>query len=94
VRYEAARRELRVYVDGSVSGCTQVSNGIPMGSGEVAVGASYSASRYQNSYVGSLDSLHLYGRALSDAELCRAAHRTSCNTRCPDSGGRDPRDSE
>jgi hypothetical protein len=87
-RYEAARHELRVYIDGSVSGCTDVSGGIPAGGpGELAIGASYNASTYQNSYVGSLDSRHVYGRALSDAELCSAAQKTACTTRCPDQGG-------
>ncbi|HEY0477379.1 MAG TPA: LamG domain-containing protein [Kofleriaceae bacterium] len=90
-RFDAAH-ELRIYVDGSVSGCTQLPGGIPTGgAGEIAIGASYSASTYQNSYVGSLDNVHLFASALADADLCRAAHKTSCNTRCPEDGGRDPR---
>jgi hypothetical protein len=88
-RYDTTAHELRVYIDGDVSGCAPVPGGIPTpGSNGLAIGASYGADgMYQNSYVGGLDGLHLYARARSDAELCTAARRTSCNTQCPDQGG-------
>ena len=87
-RYDTALRQLRIYVDGNVSGCTSVPTGIPStGTSGLAIGANYGPGGFRDSFVGNLDGLHLYARALGDAEICRAAGRTTCNATCPGGGG-------
>jgi hypothetical protein len=89
-----ADQQLRVYVDGDLSDCTSVPGGVPTaGADGIVLGANYGTSgSYQENYVGNLDSVHLYARALSGAQICAAAHRTSCSGACPAGGeGRSPR---
>jgi hypothetical protein len=82
-RYDAAERELRVYVDGSVAGCTTISNGIPTtGTGGLAIGANYEPTGTRDRFIGRLDGVHLYARALPSTEICLAARRTNCNSSC------------
>jgi hypothetical protein len=83
-----ADHELHVYIDGDRSGCLAVSTGIPTGGTDgIAIGANYSSSgggTYTENYVGGIDGLHLYARAMSDAEVCTAAGRSGCGTvACP-----------
>jgi hypothetical protein len=75
---------LRVYVDGDVAGCLDVSVPIPTTGNEgLALGANYSTNgAFQERYVGGLDDVLVYARALTAAELCAAAHRTGCSDSC------------
>lgn len=87
-----ADQTLRVYVDGNVSGCTQVEGGIPQtGTAGLAIGSEIGAAALLNKYLGSLGRLHLYASALPPGDLCKRADRTNCNTSCPGSDGSDPR---
>jgi len=72
--------ELRVYVDGDRSGCLDVSSGIPAGGTDgIAIGANYGAGdTYAENYVGGIDAVHVYGRALSDAQVCIVAGQSNC----------------
>jgi hypothetical protein len=85
-RYRVADMEtekMRVYLDGNLIDCSGLGSGIPStGTDGVAIGATYSSGTYGGNYVGSIDSVHLYARALTDAEICSAAHRTNCKTSC------------
>ncbi|HMG54778.1 MAG TPA: LamG domain-containing protein [Kofleriaceae bacterium] len=84
--YAASERVLRTHVDGSVAGCDAV-NSIPQGGNDgVAIGANFGAGKYTENFVGSLDAVHLYARALSPGELCDAAGSSDCSDRCPDQG--------
>ncbi|HEX3757290.1 MAG TPA: LamG domain-containing protein [Kofleriaceae bacterium] len=100
--YGAADRTLRVHVDGNVAGCVQVPGGIPQnGKDGLAIGANYAPpppgstptnGGYTENFLGGLDALHLFARALTPDEICQAAGRTPgqppCNTKCP--GGQGP----
>jgi hypothetical protein len=89
-RYEAGRRDLRIYVDGNAAGCGQGPGSIPTnGDGGVAIGASYDGTSYQNNFIGSLDALHLYGSVLSEDAICSDAGRQNCVKGCPGDGGGD-----
>jgi hypothetical protein len=88
-RYDADANELRIYLDGSVSGCTAVPDGIPTGGNDgLAIGANYDAG-YRDQFVGQLDSFHLYSRALPSADICRAARRSDCRASCEGEGESD-----
>jgi len=81
--------ELRVYVDGDRSGCLDVDMAIPTGGTDgIAIGASYSVSgSFAEHYVGGIDAVHVYGRALSDPQVCALAGHTSCRiTNCGKGG--------
>jgi len=85
--YAANERVLRTYVDGDVTGCGTLNGGIPQGGNDgVAIGANYGAGKYTDNFVGGLDAVHLYARALSALELCDAVGRTGCSDRCQDQG--------
>lgn len=87
--YGKAARQLRVYVDGDLSGCDMAS-AIPHGGMDgVAIGANYSAKGgFQQNFIGKLGNLHLYGTELPPDQICRAAGRSSgCNSVCPGNGG-------
>lgn len=96
--YGVADRTLRVYVDGNVSGCVQVPGGIPQnGKDGLAIGANYAPpppnppsppGGYTENFLGGLDALHLFARALTPDEICQASGHTQCNTKCP--GGQGP----
>jgi hypothetical protein len=80
--------ELRVYVDGSVSKCGSPTMPLPTnGIDGTAIGASYAFGNFVLNYVGGLDDVHIYARALSAAEICTAAEQSSCNASCPAVGG-------
>jgi hypothetical protein len=83
----AASREVRVYVDGDLSGCTTGPSAIPQsGTDGVAIGANYGSGSFHENFVGGLDAVHIYGRAMQATEVCSAAHRTGCDNQCPSTG--------
>ena len=96
--YGPADQTLRVYVDGSVSGCARVQTGIPLnGKDGIAIGANYAPAppnpnpnaptgNYTENFLGGMEGLHLFARALTPDEICQAAGKTGCNAKCPDGG--------
>jgi len=88
--YGKVDHQLRVYVDGDLSGC-QTASAIPHGAKDgVAIGASFDPKRgplqsFQQNFVGSLGHLHVYGTELAPDQICRAAGRIGCSMSC--SGG-------
>jgi hypothetical protein len=87
--YGTTDRQLRVYVDGDLSGCKMASP-IPRGGIDgVAIGANYDGKNgFQQNFVGNLGNLHLFATELAPDQICRAAGRTSgCNPACPAGGG-------
>jgi hypothetical protein len=76
---------LRTFVDGDVRGCRSIPSGIPT-SGDLgtAIGANYGSGGYTDRFVGALRNVHVLARALAPDDVCNAAHRTGCNTACPD----------
>jgi Concanavalin A-like lectin/glucanases superfamily len=81
-------QKLHVYVDGVLSGCAS-SAAIPTGKRDgIAIGANYGAGdKFTENYVGDVDTVHVYARALSDDEICTAAHKTNCRGSCDQEGG-------
>ncbi|MDB4956654.1 MAG: hypothetical protein JWO36_4223 [Myxococcales bacterium] len=71
---------LKVYLDGGVAACLQVDGPIPTRN---MFGTEIGA----NKLVGGLDDIHVYARALTDADICTLAGHASCNTICPSGGG-------
>jgi hypothetical protein len=79
------RTTLRVYVDGELSRCANVTIEIPTtGDDGLAIGANLSGTdavpQYDDSFVGGLDDVRVWAR--SDVDVCAAAGRTGCRTSC------------
>lgn len=84
--YSAALRQLRVHVDGEPSGCKTI-NSIPQGGMDgIAVGAHFAGAKYSDNFVGNLDSVHVYGRAMPPTELCARFGISDCNADCEGGG--------
>lgn len=86
-RYDPAASELRVYLDGGVDGCTVPPVAIQIGTAtNLVIGAGHTGPAYQNPFSGMIDGVHLYARALGDAEICSAAGKAAgaCSTSCQD----------
>jgi hypothetical protein len=89
--YGKIDRQLRVYVDGELSGC-HMASAIPRGGMDgVAIGASYDPKNgFDQKFLGDLGNVHLYATELAPDQICRAAGRTSgCNPNpvCPGGDG-------
>jgi len=81
-------RTMRVYVDGTLAGCGMLRSAVPtLGSDGLAIGASFGSTGYQSTYVGAMDSVHVFARELAPAEVCSAAGKTGCSAKCPSGGG-------
>ena len=82
--------DLRVYVDGDLSGCTMGGGAIPTtGTDGVAIGANFGAGTFKENFTGGIDGVHVYGRALASDEICRAAGRSGCSSQCQSQDGGD-----
>ena len=74
---------LSVFVDGSPQDCEYESTPIPT--------AGTLGTRLAAGYVGAIDDIRIYARALTAADVCTHADRTDCSTRCDlGSGGPGP----
>lgn len=84
--------ELRVYVDGDRSGCLDGFSAIPTaGTDGIAIGANYgNGGTFAENYIGGIDTVHVYGRALSDAQVCIVAGQTNCRVMSCNQGGPGP----
>lgn len=79
---------LRVYVDGSLTGCSGLRGRVPTGvHGATAIGAFQPPGPFTARYEGGLDEVHVFGRDLSDAEVCSLAGKTACAPTVTCSGG-------
>ena len=83
--YDRTQMKLKVYVDGSVSRCSDETLAIPKtGASGLAIGANLSgpdtAPVYAESFIGGLDDVRVWAR--SDLDICAMAHETGCNTAC------------
>ena len=76
---------LKVYVDGRLEGCRQRSGAIPtQGTFGSAIGANMAVGpTYTNAFVGELDNVHVYSRALTSQEICALWGNGSCDDECP-----------
>lgn len=79
------RRELRVYVDGKLEGCHPSMKVVNTSdSTGAAIGANIDfGPQFRNRFIGDLDNVHLYDRALGPAEICDAWGYGSCSSMCP-----------
>ncbi|MGN6106955.1 MAG: LamG domain-containing protein [Kofleriaceae bacterium] len=91
-RYDGT--ELRVYVDGDVVDCEQVTGAAATGgSTGTAIGSRVlslaNGVQVRDRFLGGIDNVAVYGRALEEDRICAAAGRPpgSCSTRCPTGGG-------
>ena len=88
-----ADHQLRVLIDGDVRGCGRIDPGIPQGGGDgVAIGASFAGGKFSENFLGGLDGVHVYARALPPRELCTLLGKVGCNDQCGNQGPQaDPR---
>ena len=78
---------LKVYVDGKVEGCRPIDRTVTTFGSRAAIGANVTLSpTLLNPFVGTLDNVHVYNRALSGQEICDAWGYGSCNAACPSEG--------
>lgn len=88
----AGDRELRVYVDGDLSGCTMGGGAIPTtGIDGVAIGANFGAGGFKENFIGGIDGVHVYARALTGDEICHVANRSRCSSQCQSQDGSERR---
>jgi hypothetical protein len=80
-----AGKRLAAYVGGAVDACHSANPPVTTGDNGSAIGANVSASqRLSEQFVGGLDNLRVYARALSSAEICTlATDGTGCHKDCP-----------
>ena len=83
---------LRVYVDGKLQGCEQFAATITnQGTFGSAIGANIDLGpTFKNQFVGQLDNVHVYGKALDAAAICTLWGNGNCDNRCPGKGGPGP----
>lgn len=79
------RMKLKVYVDGELSRCANVTIEIPTtGPSGLAIGANLSGSdtapQFADRFIGGLDDVRVWAR--SDLDVCAAAGQTGCRTSC------------
>jgi hypothetical protein len=80
--------KLKVYVDGKVSACKDMNRTVEIaGTFGAAVGANMDVGPiYKNPFVGQLDNVHVYSRALTGADICTLWGNGNCNSNCPIGG--------
>lgn len=79
------RSQIRVYVNGSLEGCTPYDRATPKdGTQGVAIGGNKESFGVIDEFVGGLDLVRVHSRVLSAVEICTAAGQTDCKTDCPD----------
>ena len=80
------RTKLKVFVDGALSRCEDVTDAISStGVSGLAIGANLSgtdaAPVFREPFVGGIDDVRVWAR--TDLDICAMAHQTDCNTTCP-----------
>jgi hypothetical protein len=84
--YDRTAGKLKVYIDGSVSRCSDETLAIPRtGLAGLAIGANLSgtdaAPAYYEPFVGGIDDVRVWAR--SDLDICAIARGVNCKTACP-----------
>jgi hypothetical protein len=76
---------LKVYVNGRLEGCKDMQRTVSIeGTFGSAIGANMDIGpQYKNPFVGELDNVHVYARALTAQEICSAWGYGSCDDTCP-----------
>lgn len=74
------RGKLALFVDGQLAGCRMVGPMAPTeGNDGLAIGANIGANRtFTEQFIGGLDNIQVFDRALSPDEVCDAADETDC----------------
>ena len=81
------RKQLRVYIDGSLTDCKDANKQLVATTGGTTIGARTNGLELEH-FLGSLDDVRVHARALTPAEVCRAAGNPSCVATCPPKDGR------
>jgi len=79
------KNRLKVYIDGSVAGCRQMTREIAVDGREgVAIGSNVGVGPvFTEQYVGALDNIQIFSRTWASAELCAVSGSGFCNPACP-----------
>ena len=77
-----ADHEIRIYLDGSVRACKKYPDAIASRPGGTTIGMRSGFATVAEQFVGSLDGVHVYDRALSAEEICDAAGKRDCHAEC------------
>jgi hypothetical protein len=76
---------LKVFIDGAVDDCESNTGPIVETAGATTIGARTNGG-VTDHYLGILDNVHVYDRALQPSELCSHANKTDCKAECPKGG--------
>jgi hypothetical protein len=90
-RFDGARREMKVFLDGDVSDCETYSTpaSTTPDAGTV-IGARFDQSAVIpifGHFIGGIDNVRVYSGAIEEPRLCAAAGRGGCDFTCPPSDG-------
>jgi hypothetical protein len=78
--------DLEAFLDGNNNGCHSANPPVTTGTVGSAIGANVGAGGLTEQFVGGLDNVRVYARALEASEICRlATGGTSCDGGCPES---------
>lgn len=69
------RTNIVIYIDGSVSGCYQSTTQIPI--------SGTTGTRIGKAFVGAIDNVHVFSRAVDSSEVCAHAGQSDCSNTCP-----------
>ncbi len=83
------QNRLKVYIDGSVAGCRQMTREIAVdGTEGVAIGSNIGAGPvFSEQYVGALDNIQIFSRTWTGSQLCEVSGAGFCVPTCPSFGG-------
>ena len=86
--YDQSRDALRIYVNGHLAGCKDFNNRIPTdGTEGLAIGGNIDAGpggpSISQPFIGGLDNISVFARALTASEMCDAASNSDCWNACP-----------
>ena len=71
---------LRIYVNGDVVDCTDLSQSQVLGGDDLLIGNSPDG---MQDFVGGVDNIRVFSRALSADDMCARAGRSQCKSSCP-----------
>jgi hypothetical protein len=72
------RQNIVIYINGDVSACFQSTTQIPT--------SGTTGTRIGKAFVGSIDNVHIFSRAVSPSEVCSHAGHSDCSTSCGNGG--------
>lgn len=80
---EANKGEIKVFIDGAVTDCKQMSTAITAGPSTTTIGVKNGSTSPTEHFYGDLDNVHIYARTLDPREICTLAGGAGCNAVCP-----------